>query len=106
MGRIVAVRGGRGRVWRCAAVDTGWALRPRAVTVTPQSRERGSIERMTVTPEGHHGDPEEVLARLDDLTDRVEHLEETASTGPRLPTGVSSLGAAEGDYEDEGKPAP
>ena len=60
---------------------------------------------MTATPEGHDGDSEEVLARLEDLTDRVEHLEETATAAPRLPTGVSSLGTAEGDFEDEGDAA-
>jgi hypothetical protein len=46
---------------------------------------------------------EEILARLADLTDRVERPE---AASPRTTPGVSSLGVAEGEYEDEGPLTP
>jgi hypothetical protein len=53
---------------------------------------------MTDTADGRERDVlREVLARLDDLTDRVTRLE---AAGPPRGTGVSSLDTASGDYDD------
>jgi hypothetical protein len=69
---------------------------------TPQSRGGGSIEWMAdPSDDQDRSTIEEILARLDDLTDRVERLE---AASPRRTPGVSSLGVTEGDFEDEDVP--